>query len=70
MQFLHCIDQFNGVGGENEFVDGFAVAEHIQQQYPKEWNILTTVKCPFSDIGYDDESGTTFYKIRHIPTIR
>ena len=42
VQLLHCIEQFKGQGGENEFTDGFAVASHIKENYPKEWEILTT----------------------------
>ena len=67
---LHCIEQFKGQGGDNEFADGFAVAQHIKENYAEEWKILTTYKCGFSDVGYDDASNTTFYKIHHVPIIK
>ena len=69
VQLLHCIEQFKGQGGENEFTDGFAVANYIRENHPKEWKILTTYKCGFSDLGYDEASNTTFYKIRYSPNI-
>ena len=69
VQLLHCIEQFKGQGGENEFTDGFAVANFIRENHPIEWKILTTYKCGFSDLGYDEASNTTFYKIRYSPNI-
>ena len=67
---MHCIEQFQGEGGDNEFADGFSVAEFIKNNYPKEWDILTTKKCTFSDIGYGLEMKTDFYKIREVPIIK
>ena len=69
VQLLHCIEQFKGKGGDNEFVDGFAVAKFIMENHPQEWKLLTTVDGCFSDIGYDDVSNSRFYKVRHVPTI-
>ena len=70
IQFLHCIKQFQGIGGDNEFVDSFAVAKHIEENYPKEWHALTQIKCAFSDLGYDDMSDSTFYKIHYAPILK
>ena len=69
---MHCIEQFEGEGGDNIFADGLSVAEFIKQNHPKEWNLLTTKKCTFSDIGYGDNlhGETDFYKIREVPVIK
>jgi len=70
VQFLHCIEQFKGEGGENQFSDGLSVADHIRKNYPEEWRLLTSVKCCFSDLGYDDTADTTFYKVYYSPTLK
>ena len=70
IQFLHCIKQFEGIGGDNEFVDSFAVASHIKENYPMEWQALTQMKCAFSDLGYDEISDSTFYKIHYSPIFK
>lgn len=67
VQCLHCLEQAKGTGGDNEFVDGFAVAQKIRQNHPKEWEILTSVDCTFSDLGYDSSVDTSFYKVRKTP---
>ena len=69
-QWLHCINQFQGEGGENEFVDSFAIAENLRQNFPEIFKILTEKKVAFSDLGYDEVSKTSFYKIRFTPTIK
>ena len=56
-QFLHCIDQFNGDGGESQFVDGFHVEKIIRQSHPEEHKILTTTKVDFVDVGTEDIAG-------------
>ena len=68
-QFLHCIDQFDGDGGENEFVDGFYVEKIIRQNYPEEHKILTQTKVDFVDIGSEDIAGE-FYKMFQAPVFQ
>ena len=65
--FLHCIEQFDGIGGDNEFVDSFAIGNHIKENHPVEWENLTSVKVTFSDLGYDELVNTSFYKVHSIP---
>ena len=62
--------QFEGTGGDNEFVDSFAVACHIKEHYPKECLTLTQVECAFSDLGYEEISDSSFYKVYHTPIIK
>ena len=65
-QFLHCIDQFEGDGGQNEFVDGFHIENTIRQNYPEEHNILTKTKIDFADMGNEDIVGE-FHKVFQAP---
>ena len=41
VQFLHCLRQCASEGGENEFADGFRVADVIRREHPEEWEALT-----------------------------
>ena len=45
-QFLHCLDN-DANGGESVFVDGFTVAEQIQRDHPRYFNLLAQNKIPF-----------------------
>ena len=40
------------VGGENEFVDLFHVAETFREQYPEDFDILCKVPAAFETIHY------------------
>jgi len=53
VQLLHCIQQAEGEGGENHFVDGFNIAEHLRTSDPEAFEILSTVKFLFNDVGKD-----------------
>ena len=44
IQFLHCITQHEGSGGDNQFSDGLAIAEQIKQTHPTEWQVLCNEK--------------------------
>ena len=68
-QFLHCIDQHKGEGGENEFVDGFHVEKLIRQNYTDEHNILTETKVDFVDVGTEDIAGE-FDKMFQAPVFK
>jgi gamma-butyrobetaine dioxygenase len=67
---LHCIEQFKGKGGDNEFVDGFNVAKYIKENHPETWRILTKNYVSFSDCGYDEVGDTKFYKIKSWPVLK
>ncbi|MBW2541851.1 MAG: trimethyllysine dioxygenase [Deltaproteobacteria bacterium] len=43
LMLFHCI-RFEGSGGENTFVDGFRVAEILEQTNPKAFQLLSTVE--------------------------
>ena len=40
VQFLHCISQAQGLGGDNVFSDGFSVAEKMRADFPSEFELL------------------------------
>ena len=50
---LHCIKQFEGEGGDSEFVDGFRVAEQMKEVDPESYEIMKKVPIDFYDIGTD-----------------
>eukprot|EP00794_Sanderia_malayensis_P015681 gene15681-17262_t len=54
IQMLHCIKQASGGGGENHFVDGFTAAAQLREHEPELFEILSTVKFVFNDIGSDE----------------
>ena len=45
LQTLHCIKR-NSVGGENQLVDGLAIAEKMRHEYPDAFKILCEVDVP------------------------
>ncbi len=60
--------QFQMKGAENEFVDGFAVADFIRRYHPEEWHILTNFKVDFWDVGEEETIGP-FHKVGFKPVI-
>ncbi|XP_071493236.1 gamma-butyrobetaine dioxygenase-like [Diadema antillarum] len=51
VQMLHCIKQVESEGGDNQFVDGLRMAEVIQQEDPRMFEILKTMKIDFRTVG-------------------
>jgi len=45
LQTLHCLKR-DSIGGENQLVDGLAIAEKMRHEYPDAFNILCTVNIP------------------------
>jgi len=45
LQTLHCIKR-DSIGGENQLVDGLAIAEKMRHEYPDAFNILCNVNIP------------------------
>jgi len=45
LQTLHCIKR-DSIGGENQLVDGLAIAEKMRREYPDAFNILCNVNIP------------------------
>jgi len=45
LQTLHCIKR-DSVGGENQLIDGLAIAEKMRHEYPDAFNILCNVNIP------------------------
>ena len=48
MQLLHCITN-NVKGGSSTLVDGFRVAEELQDRHPRAYELLTTVSWDFAN---------------------
>ena len=80
VQFLHCIEQRELKGGENEFTDGFHIASVIQNNNPEDFKTLTTVNVDFWNVGVDstpkhfhneveEESFGEFHKVTSLPTL-
>ena len=65
---LHCVNQAQGRGGENQFVDGFHVAEQLKRTDPESFKLMTDVCVDFYDLG--EEDGRKFYKILRQPLFR
>ena len=45
LQTLHCLNK-NSVGGENQLVDGLAIAEKMRIEYPEYFKILSKINIP------------------------
>jgi trimethyllysine dioxygenase len=45
LQTLHCIKR-DSIGGENQLIDGLAIAEKMRKEDPDAFNILCTVNIP------------------------
>jgi gamma-butyrobetaine dioxygenase len=58
LQILHCL-QSSDEGGESVFVDGFAVAERLRTEHPKEFETLARLEVPFA---FCDESAELHYR--------
>lgn len=51
-QMLHCL-AFNGMGGENVFVDGFKVADLMRRDHPEAYRLLTEIEITGQYIDHD-----------------
>jgi len=45
LQTLHCLKR-DSIGGENQLIDGLAIAEKMRHEYSEAFNILCNVKIP------------------------
>jgi len=75
VQFLQCIKQYSGKGGDNQFTDAFAIAEKIRRDHPKEFKLLCEVDVHFWDAGVldvdaDTEISGKFHKRHSVPTFK
>jgi len=53
MQMLHCIKQVETKGGDNQFTDGFYVANWMKEHHPVEFDILCKTPVRWADAGTD-----------------
>ncbi|XP_071533091.1 gamma-butyrobetaine dioxygenase-like isoform X3 [Panulirus ornatus] len=67
VQFIHCIVQYEGNGGESLVSDAVHVAQELKKLYPEKYHILTQTPVDWFDIGTDEVG--EFYKIMHKPVI-
>ena len=69
VQWLHCIEQFDMEGGENEFVDGYRLLDIIRRNHPEIWKVMTTMPIEWLDtgcIGRDKVNRQLFFpQIKH-----
>jgi gamma-butyrobetaine dioxygenase len=66
VNMLHCVTQSKS-GGGNTLVDGFYVAELLQEKYPDYYQVLTRVSVNWSDYG--EENGIKHQVILRAPVI-
>ena len=50
LQTLHCL-QREAIGGDNQFIDGLAIADEMQQKHPQAFATLCNVQVPGRYIG-------------------
>ena len=50
LQTLHCL-QKEAIGGDNQFIDGLAIANEMQQKHPQAFETLCNVQVPGRYIG-------------------
>lgn len=67
VQFIHCIVQYQGEGGDSLIADAANVARQLQQTYPEHYRVLTDTPVDWFDMG-TDETGE-FYKVLRLPMI-
>lgn len=73
VQFLQCIKQYTGTGGDNHFTDAFAVAEKMRKEFLAEFKLLSETGVHFWDAGVldtdeDTEKSGKFHKRNTMPT--
>jgi gamma-butyrobetaine dioxygenase len=54
LQFLHCLVN-DAQGGDNTFVDGFAVAEYLSREEPELYRILCQTPVEFRNKGRNSD---------------
>ncbi|XP_071809548.1 gamma-butyrobetaine dioxygenase-like [Asterias amurensis] len=53
IQMLHCIEQADCAGGQNQFVDGLNVSLQVKKEFPDTYKFLRTHELDFRDAGVD-----------------
>ena len=67
MQFIHCIVQYQGRGGDSQITDAIHVARELKRIHPQKYEILKDIPVDWCDVGSD--LGGAFYKILRQPVI-
>ncbi|KAG7154699.1 Gamma-butyrobetaine dioxygenase-like 2 [Homarus americanus] len=67
VQFIHCIVQYEGKGGESQITDAVHVAQELKRLHPEKFRILTQTPVDWFDVGTDEYGA--FYKVLQIPMI-
>lgn len=67
VQFIHCITQYEGVGGDSQITDAVHVARQLQEECPEHYRRLTDTLVDWFDIG-TDEIGE-YHKLLRLPVI-
>ena len=69
VQLLHCIRQAKSEGGDNQFVDGFHIAERLRLEQPENFKLLTEELIDHYDLG-EETNAQKFFKLQRQPVIR
>lgn len=67
VQFIHCIKQYEGNGGDSLVTDGLHAANLLREVHPHKYQILTSTPVDWFDEG-SDEVGE-FLKVLQLPMI-
>ncbi|KAG0714700.1 Gamma-butyrobetaine dioxygenase [Chionoecetes opilio] len=67
VQFIHCVVQYEGVGGDTQVTDAVHVAHQLQQAHPEHYRVLTDTPVDWFDIGTDENM--EFHKLLRLPMI-
>ncbi|XP_030380776.1 gamma-butyrobetaine dioxygenase [Scaptodrosophila lebanonensis] len=67
INILHTLVQSSSPGGANTLTDGFYIAAKLRDQYPKYYELLSSVPVNWYDIGRDGDM--TFHSLWRAPII-
>ncbi|XP_048506849.1 gamma-butyrobetaine dioxygenase-like isoform X2 [Athalia rosae] len=67
VNFLHCLVQTQGQGGESHLADAFHVANYLKKNHPEAYRVLTKTLIDWNDIGH--ENGDHFHSIHQAPIL-
>ncbi|XP_042859351.1 gamma-butyrobetaine dioxygenase-like [Penaeus japonicus] len=54
VQFIHCIKQYEGNGGDSLVTDGLQAAHLLRENHPEKYQVLTSTPVDWFDEGADE----------------
>lgn len=67
VQFIHCIKQYEGNGGDSLVTDGLQAAHLLRENHPEKYQVLTSTPVDWFDEGADEVG--EFLKVLQLPMI-